>query len=156
RFFPFRTHHRPKNRRTIVLMRYLFRLLLLCFGLTLMSCTGVVMISRAQPPPPLSPNLQRCADGVPRYMYIVLGQTTWNEAKRMISTWPRWELYRGSFAWFKPNEPSDNVNSLYVLPAADSIVQEIDLEIVPMGVNAGDVITQLGAPCAVISRSLDD
>jgi hypothetical protein len=136
-------------------MSHFFRLLAVCLGITLLSCIGAVMVGRAQPQPQLSPNVRRCA-GIPCYMDIVLGQTTWPEAQTIINATPGWNLYAGSHSAFEVNQPIDHVYSMYVFPAANDLVQEIDLAVTPATVTAGDVIAQLGKPCAVISRGLSD
>ena len=137
-------------------MLHFCRLLGVCLCLTLFGCISAVIIGRAQPEQPLSPNVRRCGSGIPCYMDIVLGQTTWAEAQAIINTTPGWNLYAGSHSAFETNQPVDHVYSMYVFPAANDLVQEIDLALAPSTVTAGDMIAQLGKPCAVISRGLSD
>jgi hypothetical protein len=107
-------------------------------------CAVAIVIGRAQPQPELLRALGYC-DGMPCYMGIVPGKTTWDEAVEIVSGTHIVHVRAADFlAAHSTIEPFLNIQ---IRPYNDSFSVELWTE--KASVSVGQVIAFMGTPCAI-------
>ncbi len=110
-----------------------------------MMCVGMILIGRAQPQPEFFRYFGIC-EGVPCYMGIVPGQTTWDEAQRIITNTPNFSVYTDEINTFSVFNPPQHIKFL----VRENIVLVIDIRLDGNNTPAlGNMILRLGYPCAL-------
>jgi hypothetical protein len=126
-------------------MKPLIRVTLLCFVTLGLLIWGSVLIGHAQPRPEFFGALGRC-EGLPCYVGIVPGQTRWADVQT------RFEIVtelRGDNHMYLAYAPPGFSGTLRFFPSGDGLLREVDLRFSTTGLKIGDLIAEMGVPCAV-------
>jgi hypothetical protein len=130
------------NQRLVSAYRYVF---LGCAILALL-CFSAMLIGRIQPQPQI-PSLNLCG-ARPCYLGIIVGDTTWDEARQIISA-QGLALETNTLRGAKGKTGPFDYIRMY--PNVQGVVIDMALSAHQPIAPVGDIINQLGAPCAVYS-----
>lgn len=126
-------------------MTPLLRVTLLCSSVLGLLICGSVLIGHAQAKPEFFGYLRRC-DGQPCYFGMVPGQTRWTNVQI------RFEIItelRGETEIYLAYAPPGFMGTLRFFASGDGLLREVDLRFHTTGLKVGDLIAEMGEPCAV-------
>src|SRR5262249_42104249 len=115
-----------------------------CVSLTF-ACFGMMIIGRTQPLPEIA-GLELCGTR-PCYLGIVVGETTWDQAKDIVANTPGWTLnpVDAHRSFIGEGSLVDHITAYH---GANGIVFDMALTSHQPFARAGDIVSQLGSPCA--------
>jgi hypothetical protein len=126
-------------------MKPLIRVTLLCFVILGLLIGGSVLVGQAQARPEFFRYLGSCA-GAPCYVGIVPGQTRWTEIEA------RFEIVtdlRGDNLMYLAYAPPGFAGTLRFYPTGNGSIREVDLRFHTTWLKLGDIVAEMGTPCAV-------
>src|SRR5262249_35797756 len=115
-----------------------------------LACFTAILLGRIEPRP-TPPTLEFC-DGMPCYMGIALGKTTWEESERIFGNTPGFTLStdhhgaKSSVGYFQDITTFYSYGPIYAINLSHSDLSNHD-----NALSVGMVLNVLGAPCGISS-----
>lgn len=121
------------------------------WGICALLCLVMAFGIRMHPIPAFISGLDLC-EGMPCYLNILPGKTSWEDGQRIVASFPEVQRFGASNYANLP----DFYGTLMLIPNQDNLTQEITLSPPDNATSIGSAILQLGAPCAAIRLGRDD
>ncbi len=116
-------------------------------GLTgfVLLCAAAILIGQQQETPEFFRYLRKC-DVLPCYLCIVPVKTTWDDTNTLLENTSGMSYDSSSGITY---EPPGYLGTMQIFPGENGLISELDLVFHDTNLNIGQIITELGSPCAL-------